>query len=178
MKRLESLFFSVFDLAKCLYSVSLSVSVSGDLDSAVEGLEAVYTQGDGPQGPAASMAFVFRKVLEENNSAALDKCMEHRHLYNLTRPPSDSVFNVQHGPHFHIEFTAVVDTLGTDHRQAAYQPVYPIRSIFSLTLLSEIYVDCDPVCVSLCSECHGREAGKSLFIVQSCFRPLPTAAGG
>uniref|UniRef100_A0A673WYV9 Leucine rich pentatricopeptide repeat containing n=1 Tax=Salmo trutta TaxID=8032 RepID=A0A673WYV9_SALTR len=46
---------------------------NGDLDSAVEGLEAVYTQGDGPQGPAASMAFVFRKVLEENNSAALDK---------------------------------------------------------------------------------------------------------
>uniref|UniRef100_A0A8C7S133 Leucine-rich pentatricopeptide repeat containing n=1 Tax=Oncorhynchus mykiss TaxID=8022 RepID=A0A8C7S133_ONCMY len=46
---------------------------NGDLDSAVEGLEAVYTQGDGPQGPAASMAFVFRKVLEENNGAALDK---------------------------------------------------------------------------------------------------------
>ncbi|CAB1338427.1 unnamed protein product, partial [Coregonus sp. 'balchen'] len=46
---------------------------NGDLHSAVEGLEAVYTQGDGPQGPAASMAFVFRKVLEENNGAALDK---------------------------------------------------------------------------------------------------------
>uniref|UniRef100_A0A8C7GG48 Leucine rich pentatricopeptide repeat containing n=1 Tax=Oncorhynchus kisutch TaxID=8019 RepID=A0A8C7GG48_ONCKI len=52
------------------------------------------------------------------------------------------VFNVQHGPHFHIEFTAVVDTLETDHQQAVYQPVYPIRSIFSLTLLIVILSVC------------------------------------
>uniref|UniRef100_A0A6Q2XHP1 PROP1-like PPR domain-containing protein n=1 Tax=Esox lucius TaxID=8010 RepID=A0A6Q2XHP1_ESOLU len=42
------------------------------LDSAVEGLEAIYTSaGEGSQ--PASMAFVFRKVLEEKNITALDK---------------------------------------------------------------------------------------------------------
>ncbi|XP_028975967.2 leucine-rich PPR motif-containing protein, mitochondrial isoform X2 [Esox lucius] len=45
---------------------------NGDLDSAVEGLEAIYTSaGEGSQ--PASMAFVFRKVLEEKNITALDK---------------------------------------------------------------------------------------------------------
>ncbi|KAM6956562.1 leucine-rich PPR motif-containing protein, mitochondrial [Aplochiton taeniatus] len=48
---------------------------NGDLEAAVEGLEAVYTlpaeEGSVAQQP--SMSFVFRKVLEENNSGAMDK---------------------------------------------------------------------------------------------------------
>ncbi|XP_067092974.1 leucine-rich PPR motif-containing protein, mitochondrial [Osmerus mordax] len=44
---------------------------NGDLEEAVERLEAVYTQAS--DEPAPSMSFVFRKVLEMNNEAALDK---------------------------------------------------------------------------------------------------------
>ncbi|KAM4606941.1 LOW QUALITY PROTEIN: leucine-rich PPR motif-containing protein, mitochondrial [Polymixia lowei] len=43
---------------------------NGDLESAVEVLEAVYT---GPDKTGASMSFVFRKILEEDNDKALDK---------------------------------------------------------------------------------------------------------
>lgn len=50
----------------------LSLSLSGDIDSAVEGLESLYTQNS--DGPQKSIAFVFRKVMEANNSDALDKC--------------------------------------------------------------------------------------------------------
>ncbi|KAF4090159.1 hypothetical protein AMELA_G00048750 [Ameiurus melas] len=44
---------------------------NGDIDSAVEGLEALYTQNS--DGPQKSIAFVFRKVLEANNGDAVDK---------------------------------------------------------------------------------------------------------
>ncbi|XP_047668228.1 leucine-rich PPR motif-containing protein, mitochondrial isoform X2 [Tachysurus fulvidraco] len=44
---------------------------NGDIDSAVEGLEALFTQNS--DGPQKSIAFVFRKVLEANNGDALDK---------------------------------------------------------------------------------------------------------
>lgn len=48
-----------------------SRTFSGAIDSAVEGLEAFYTQNTGV--PQKSIAFVFRKVLEANNNEALDK---------------------------------------------------------------------------------------------------------
>ncbi|KAF5893259.1 leucine-rich PPR motif-containing protein, mitochondrial, partial [Clarias magur] len=44
---------------------------NGDLNSAVEGLETLYTQN--PDGPQKSIAFVYRKVLEAYNRDALDK---------------------------------------------------------------------------------------------------------
>ncbi|KAK7140045.1 hypothetical protein R3I94_012607 [Phoxinus phoxinus] len=44
---------------------------NGDIDSAVELLESVYTQNTENQN--ASISFVFRKVLEANNDAALDR---------------------------------------------------------------------------------------------------------
>ncbi|KAL0983843.1 hypothetical protein UPYG_G00133470 [Umbra pygmaea] len=53
-------------------NTALAQIKNGDLDSAVEGLEAVYTQG-GDMSQSASMSFVFRKVLEDKNEAALDK---------------------------------------------------------------------------------------------------------
>ncbi|XP_010790169.1 leucine-rich PPR motif-containing protein, mitochondrial-like [Notothenia coriiceps] len=43
---------------------------SGDVDSAMEVLEAVYTN---PDTQSQSMAFVFRKTMEDNNDKALDK---------------------------------------------------------------------------------------------------------
>ncbi|KAK1905498.1 hypothetical protein KUDE01_012680, partial [Dissostichus eleginoides] len=43
---------------------------SGDVDSAMETLEAVYTS---PDSQSQSMAFVFRKILEDKNEKALDK---------------------------------------------------------------------------------------------------------
>ncbi|KAF3841884.1 hypothetical protein F7725_023835 [Dissostichus mawsoni] len=43
---------------------------SGDVDSATEMLEAIYTS---PDSQSQSMAFVFRKILEDNNEKALDK---------------------------------------------------------------------------------------------------------
>ncbi|KAJ7984997.1 hypothetical protein DPEC_G00360560 [Dallia pectoralis] len=45
---------------------------NGDLDSAVEALEALYMQCD-ERPRYASMSYVFRMVLEEKNNAALDK---------------------------------------------------------------------------------------------------------
>lgn len=63
------MFWSYFNV---VFSVSFSHTLSGDIDSAVEGLEALYTQiSDTPQ---KSIAFVFRKVLEANSGDALDKC--------------------------------------------------------------------------------------------------------
>ncbi|XP_060781602.1 leucine-rich PPR motif-containing protein, mitochondrial [Neoarius graeffei] len=44
---------------------------NGDIGSAVEGLEALYIQNS--EAPQKSIAFVFRKVLDANNGAALDK---------------------------------------------------------------------------------------------------------
>uniref|UniRef100_A0AAR2LIH6 Leucine-rich PPR motif-containing protein, mitochondrial n=1 Tax=Pygocentrus nattereri TaxID=42514 RepID=A0AAR2LIH6_PYGNA len=44
---------------------------NGDIQSAVEGLESVYTQGS--DSPQKNISFVFRKVLEANNEGALDK---------------------------------------------------------------------------------------------------------
>ncbi|KAG7334238.1 hypothetical protein KOW79_002645 [Hemibagrus wyckioides] len=44
---------------------------NGDIDNAVEGFDALFTQNS--DGPQKSIAFVFRKVLEANNGAALDK---------------------------------------------------------------------------------------------------------
>lgn len=49
---------------------------SGDMDSAVEVLEEQYTR---PDSVKPSIAFVFRKVLEENNEKAIDKCKTHKH---------------------------------------------------------------------------------------------------
>ncbi|XP_033956567.1 LOW QUALITY PROTEIN: leucine-rich PPR motif-containing protein, mitochondrial [Pseudochaenichthys georgianus] len=43
---------------------------SGDVESAIEALEAIYTN---PDTQSQSMAFVFRKILEDNNEKALDK---------------------------------------------------------------------------------------------------------
>ncbi|XP_041922109.1 leucine-rich PPR motif-containing protein, mitochondrial [Alosa sapidissima] len=45
---------------------------NGDIESAVETLENVYTQG-GDTNRAISISFVFRKVLEQKNDQALDK---------------------------------------------------------------------------------------------------------
>ncbi|XDV50148.1 hypothetical protein PO909_019252 [Leuciscus waleckii] len=69
-------------LVKTLGSVKLSSMLfvnntalahikNGDIDSAVELLESVYTQNTENQN--TSISFVFRKVLEANNDAALDK---------------------------------------------------------------------------------------------------------
>lgn len=44
---------------------------SGDVESAVELLDSLYTS---PDNNNHSMSFVFRKVLEEDNDKALDKC--------------------------------------------------------------------------------------------------------
>lgn len=55
-----------------LFCVSFSLTLSGDIDSAVEGLEALFTQNS--DGQQKNIAFVFRKVLEANNGDALDKC--------------------------------------------------------------------------------------------------------
>ncbi|KAF7662498.1 hypothetical protein LDENG_00234790 [Lucifuga dentata] len=43
---------------------------NGDLDSAVELLEAVYTS---PDSTSPSMSFIFRKILEDDNDKAVDK---------------------------------------------------------------------------------------------------------
>ncbi|KAI7805611.1 leucine-rich PPR motif-containing protein, mitochondrial [Triplophysa rosa] len=53
-------------------NTALSHIKNGDIDSAVELLESVYTQNtENVQNP--SISFVFRKVLDANNEAALDK---------------------------------------------------------------------------------------------------------
>lgn len=54
---------------------------SGDVESAVEVLEEVYTS---PDSKSPSMIFVFRKVLEEGNDKALDKCK--RHMQSIHAP--------------------------------------------------------------------------------------------
>lgn len=43
----------------------------GDADSATEVLEEVFTS---PDSTSPSMSFVFRKIFEENNDNAIDKC--------------------------------------------------------------------------------------------------------
>lgn len=47
------------------------LSLSGDVESAVELLDGIYTS---PNSTSPSMSFVFRKVLESDNDKALDKC--------------------------------------------------------------------------------------------------------
>nr|XP_055025891.1 leucine-rich PPR motif-containing protein, mitochondrial [Misgurnus anguillicaudatus] len=61
-------------LSSMLYvnNTALSHIKNGNIDSAVELLESVYTQNT-EAGPNPSISFVFRKVLEANNEAALDK---------------------------------------------------------------------------------------------------------
>ncbi|XP_070771978.1 leucine-rich PPR motif-containing protein, mitochondrial [Enoplosus armatus] len=63
---------------------------SGDVDSAVEVLEAVYTS---PDSTSPSMSFVFRKILEDDDDKALDKlsAMAERlaHHFACYRPASD-----------------------------------------------------------------------------------------
>uniref|UniRef100_A0AAY4D1Z8 PROP1-like PPR domain-containing protein n=1 Tax=Denticeps clupeoides TaxID=299321 RepID=A0AAY4D1Z8_9TELE len=65
---------------------------NGDVDRAVESLETLYTQG-GDTAHTSSVAFVFRKVIEENNDAALDKlsAMAERlaNHFALYRPATD-----------------------------------------------------------------------------------------
>lgn len=53
-----------------LFSSSAAL-LRGDLDSALEVLEEVFTR---PDGDNPSMSFVFRKVFEEENDKAVDKC--------------------------------------------------------------------------------------------------------
>ncbi|XP_051504192.1 leucine-rich PPR motif-containing protein, mitochondrial-like [Myxocyprinus asiaticus] len=52
-------------------NTALSHIKNGDIDRAVEVLESVYTQNTENQNP--NISFVFRKVLDANNDAALDK---------------------------------------------------------------------------------------------------------
>ncbi|XP_051945899.1 leucine-rich PPR motif-containing protein, mitochondrial [Xyrauchen texanus] len=52
-------------------NTALSHIKNGEFDSALEVLESVYTQNTENQNP--SISFVFRKVLDANNDAALDK---------------------------------------------------------------------------------------------------------
>ncbi|KAI5606873.1 leucine-rich PPR motif-containing protein, mitochondrial [Silurus asotus] len=74
-----------------LNNKALAYIKNGDLDSAVEGLEALYTQNS--DGPQKSIAFVFRKVLEANNGDALDKlsAMSERlcNQFAIYRPATD-----------------------------------------------------------------------------------------
>lgn len=59
-------------------SLTPSSLPSGDVGSAVELLEEVYTR---PGSTSPSMSFVFRKVLEEGKEEAVDKCKTHTHSY-------------------------------------------------------------------------------------------------
>ncbi|KAI4892054.1 hypothetical protein NFI96_022359 [Prochilodus magdalenae] len=52
-------------------NTALALIKCGNIESAVEGLEAVYTQGS--DSPHKNISFVFRKVLDTNNQDALDK---------------------------------------------------------------------------------------------------------
>ncbi|KAF7710642.1 hypothetical protein HF521_009514 [Silurus meridionalis] len=74
-----------------LNNKALAYIKNGDLDSAVEGLEALYTQNS--DGLQKSIAFVFRKVLEANNGDALDKlsAMSERlcNQFAIYRPATD-----------------------------------------------------------------------------------------
>lgn len=54
--------------------------LSGHVSSAVELLEGVYTR---PDAIPSSMSFVFRKLLEEGNEEALDKCKTKLSLWGL-----------------------------------------------------------------------------------------------
>lgn len=55
---------------------NLPTFLSGDLESAVELLESVYTS---PDSTNPSMSFVFRKILEDDNDKAIDKRKTHTH---------------------------------------------------------------------------------------------------
>lgn len=77
---LNSFFFSYLKIKhvqvlgvalNCFFPSTFS---SGDVESAVEVLEEVYTS---PDNKSPSMSFVFRKVLEEGHDKALDKCKRH-----------------------------------------------------------------------------------------------------
>lgn len=52
------------------------------MESAVELLEEVVTRSD---GTSPSMSFVFRKILEEENDKALDKCKTLTHTMCIDR---------------------------------------------------------------------------------------------
>ncbi len=69
---------SAAELTLCFVPFFPPVIFSGDVDSAVEMLESVFTSSD---STSPSMSFVFRKVLEEDNDKALDKCKTHRHTW-------------------------------------------------------------------------------------------------
>lgn len=59
-----------------------SVSVcSGDVESAVELLEGIYTS---PNSTNPSMSFIFRKVLATGNNHAVDKCKTHAEIFKIT----------------------------------------------------------------------------------------------
>ncbi|KAJ8359685.1 hypothetical protein SKAU_G00162100 [Synaphobranchus kaupii] len=70
---------SSLNLSRMLFvnNLALAQIKSGDIEAAVEGLEALYTSGSGEpseEGPQiTSMSYVFRKVKSENNEHALDK---------------------------------------------------------------------------------------------------------
>nr|XP_061794346.1 leucine-rich PPR motif-containing protein, mitochondrial [Nerophis lumbriciformis] len=74
---------------------ALAYIKQGDLESAVEMFEEVYTMG---KGNSLSMSFVFRKLLEEDNEKALDKlsAMAERMANHFAcyRPASDLFLNL------------------------------------------------------------------------------------
>ncbi|XP_061693237.1 leucine-rich PPR motif-containing protein, mitochondrial [Syngnathoides biaculeatus] len=101
---------AITDVQSCLESLGTSLNLStmlftnnkalahikqGDLDSAVEILEEVYTS---PDNKSPSMGFVFRKVLEENNDKAIDKlsAMAERlaNHFACCRPATDLFLNL------------------------------------------------------------------------------------
>ena len=72
-----------FRLLILVLSPSLLLSLSGDIEGAVETLENVYTQ-KGDTSRDVSISFVFRKVIEQKNDQALDKCKTHTHTHTHT----------------------------------------------------------------------------------------------
>ena len=72
-----------FRLLILVLSPSLLLSLSGDIEGAVETLENVYTQ-KGDTSRDVSISFVFRKVIEQKNDQALDKCKTHTHTHSST----------------------------------------------------------------------------------------------
>lgn len=62
--------------------MTVSPLPSGDVGSAVELLEDVYTS---PGSSSPSMSFVFRKVLEDGNEEAVDKCKTLTHAHTHTQ---------------------------------------------------------------------------------------------
>ncbi|XP_061645986.1 leucine-rich PPR motif-containing protein, mitochondrial [Phyllopteryx taeniolatus] len=94
--RIESLGTSL-NLSTMLFTNNKALAHirQGDLESAVEMLEEVYTS---PDSKSPSMAFVFRKVLDEDNDKAIDKlsAMAERlaNHFACCRPASDLFLNL------------------------------------------------------------------------------------